>query len=220
LPRYPARGLEHADRSPAPGPQRLAGHDLRDDPEPPLRPRDQLPHDRDSGRPGHADAGLREFGRHGVDAGDDGPAAQLLRPHSSRAVYLGSLAVPESSVITQQPGTTTDTIIAPQACVTWRHPVPVRGRGKQGRTNMPGPHHLAYDEATGKLNVGGITEYTTAWNTYQTNLANAVAAAGGNPFNLIVLDRKLGTYNTPGTTFIDPQVNTHRRWELRLSRHR
>ena len=139
---------------------------------------------------------------------------------SSRAVYLGSLAVPESSVITQQPGTTTDTIIAPQACVTWRHPVPVRGRGKQGRTNMPGPHHLAYDEATGKLNVGGITEYTTAWNTYQTNLANAVAAAGGNPFNLIVLDRKLGTYNTPGTTFIDPQVNTHRRWELRLSRHR
>jgi hypothetical protein len=139
---------------------------------------------------------------------------------AARCVYLGDLSVPPAETLTSGIGTSTGTFGPHNTCVTARHPVPVRGRGKDGRTNWPGPPTLYLEEPSGQINTSGLVAYLNAWTNYQSDINSAIFAAHGVTPTLVVLDRKLGTFNIPSATAIDILPNTHRRWQKRLSRHR
>jgi hypothetical protein len=153
-----------------------------------------------------------------------GTFSALLPPFythtSSRGVYLGSLAVPEVNVPKSIVGTSTAEFAPRFSCVTDRHVVPVRGRGKQGRTNVPGPTMDRYNQATGDLTTAGVNDYTAAFTQYfNAVLASWGSGVTGNPF-LVVLNRKLGVFNIPTSSRVDFRPNVHRRWDRKLSRHR
>jgi hypothetical protein len=138
----------------------------------------------------------------------------------SRCVYLGDLSVPPHEVAVGTTGTFTDPTGSHQVCWTIRHHVDVRGKGKQGRTNVPNPPSNLVEQPSGKWTTGALTEFGIAWSTFLSAFTTDVNGAIGVPPKLIVLNRKLGTYNVPTADVIDAYPNTHRRWQKRLSRHR
>lgn len=147
-----------------------------------------------------------------------------LGPHythtSSRSVYLGSLAFAPQTKQAGGVGTATGTYSTFASCVTVRHPVALRGRGKQGRTNIPGPAAEDIDQADGTITLGARNRYLTAWNAYNAGVQQGVQLVTGSTVDLVILNRKAGTFVLPAPSFVDLHPNTHRRWQKRLSRHR
>jgi len=139
---------------------------------------------------------------------------------STRAVYLGDLTVPEATNVAGLSGTDAGVRGAAHTCLTIRHPVPVRGRGKDGRTNLPGPPVSAFLADQHGLNTQYHETITLNFADYQADMIAKVQAANWDNLGIVVLDRKLGTYLKPTTSQCDPYVNVHRRWVERLSRHR
>lgn len=139
---------------------------------------------------------------------------------SSRCVYLGDTTSAPGETTVGAVGTATPAFGPHNTCATVRHAVSVRGRGKQGRTNIPGPPVSYVDGTSGHINDTGLAAYGEAWAAYQSYMQTHFATDTGGGLQLIVLDRKLGTYNFPHESFVDVLPNVHRRWQKRLSRHR
>lgn len=138
---------------------------------------------------------------------------------ASKAVYLGNMAVAPHVTTAGISGTNVEAWGSHANCVTIRHTVPVRGKGKQGRTNLPGPPTPAIVQPAGSIDPTVRADYEQRWANYQVAIQNRIASVFGNPNELVILDRKLGTFNLPNAFSCDLFPNTHRRWQKRLARH-
>lgn len=137
----------------------------------------------------------------------------------SRCVYLGDTTTTPAEDLTNAPGTSTAAFGVYSSAVTWRWPAPGRGKGKDGRTNAPGPELQYLDVDHHHINAAGVTAYTAAWGDYFTGVASRMTSPSwGNP-TVVILSRKKGTFALPQAGQFDPYANTHRRWVKRLARH-
>lgn len=153
-----------------------------------------------------------------------GHMAAVLSPSyiytKSKAVYLGDLSILPAEVFGPIPGTDSGARLPAFTAVTMRHSASVRGRGKDGRTNIPNPAVSSMDTTNAfNLTGGAVSFYQGFMTAYLSDVAADVLAAHGNVTQLVILDRKLGTYNRPVASQIDPYFNVHRRWAKRLARH-
>jgi len=139
---------------------------------------------------------------------------------SSRCVYLGDIVHAPQTAIAGGVGISAQPVSSFGTCVTIRHPVPVRGRGRQGRTNIPGPGSGDVDQVTGKLVPAFTASVLANWNAYVAQVVQDLTTFTPTPPVLTILSRKTGTIITPNQPFVDTYPNTHRRWQKRLSRHR
>jgi hypothetical protein len=142
---------------------------------------------------------------------------------STRAVYLGDTAVPEATANAVLFGSDTTARLPAFACATIRHTSPKRGKGLDGRTNIPSVPVVAMTQADCySITTTNSTQYTALWAQYQSSLLTGVQAdlsLTTAPL-LVIAHRKLGTFSVPVSSTCDPYLNTHRRWVKRLARHR
>lgn len=132
----------------------------------------------------------------------------------SRAIYLGDSSVLAAEHVSGTVGSEATAFGSHGICWTVRHPAAVRGRGKDGRTNFPGPYNGAIDGTTGLLNVAGRAELQDRWNEYQAHVATAVNSALGHNPDIVILNAGHTAYQIPSAaSSVDPKPNTHRRWE-------
>jgi hypothetical protein len=142
---------------------------------------------------------------------------------STRAVYLGDLAVPEATANAVLFGSRTGDTLPAFACATIRHQSPTRGKGLDGRTNIPGVAVAAMQQADCySLTTTDSLAYTNDFAAYESGVAVSVRAALGLPHDpqVVILHKKKGTFSVPSSSTCDPYLNTHRRWVKRLARHR
>lgn len=137
----------------------------------------------------------------------------------STGTYLGDRTTPVGSTTDGRSGSGTGNYGAHQVCVTMKHHVPVRGRGRQGRTNIPGPATEAILQPSGIIDPAVVTVYNTAFANYTSAIRARLQSLYGVTPELVVLSRKLGTYIVPNANELDTFPNTHRRWQKRLARH-
>lgn len=137
----------------------------------------------------------------------------------SRCVYLGDTTHSPVETLTDVPGTSAGTFGVNFSAVTARWPAPGRGKGKDGRTNFPGPDMSYLDTDRYHINAAGITAYTSAFFAYTARVSSGVQLDTTVSPGVVILSRKTGLYAPPKPPFIDPYVNTHRRWVKRLARH-
>lgn len=138
---------------------------------------------------------------------------------NSSGVYLGAGAAPAGQTIAGTPGRATGPFGSHATCVTIRHHVPVKGRGRQGRTNIPGPAVDSIAEPSGQLTPAAQTAYSTAFATYRNAIQGNMLSLYGVSPELVILSRKTGIFLVPTSSECDVLPNTHRRWQKRLARH-
>jgi hypothetical protein len=139
---------------------------------------------------------------------------------SSRAVYLGNTTTLEAVHVGGGAGTNTVAFGARFDAVTVRHTSPTRGRGKDGRTNFPGPPVTAMTADHGKIADLDVAEYQTLWDSFTGAFAASVLSATTLTPHLVIARRHLGVAEIPVSSLVDHYPNVHRRWAKRLSRHR
>lgn len=138
---------------------------------------------------------------------------------ASSAKYLGAGAPPASVTTAGLSGTSAESFGSHAVCATVRHHVPVAGRGRQGRTNIPGPPSLRIDQPSGQISVAARNAYIGSWTSYTNQISTAITSEFGISPSFVVLSRKTGTYLVPDLHNVDLFPNTHRRWQKRLARH-
>lgn len=138
---------------------------------------------------------------------------------SSNGVYLGAGAGPATVAIAGSSGTAAGPFGSHATCITIRHAVPVKGRGRQGRTNVPGPAVDSIAEPSGQLTTAAQTAYTTAFATYRGAIQARMLGIYGISPEIVILSKKTGVYLVPTNSQCDVLPNTHRRWQKRLARH-
>ncbi len=134
----------------------------------------------------------------------------------SRCVYLGNTAVLPQEAVSGTAGLNAGVIGSHATCATIRHPAGVRGRGKDGRTNFPGPVVGDITPTTGELTAAAITAWGTAFGLYTAEIQAAVNAVNGQTPVLVILNKGHTAYQFPGLPQVDVLPNTHRRWQKRL----
>ncbi len=145
------------------------------------------------------------------------PAYQHL---SSRCIYLGSATAPEGLTLSGAVGTSTYVFGSHANCWTVRHTAGVRGKGKDGRTNFPGPATNFLDQGTGELSQAGLIAYQASWDAYQSEIQATMITDLGTAPTLVILNKGHTGYRFPIGSDVDAMPNTHRRWQKRLARHR
>lgn len=138
---------------------------------------------------------------------------------SSKCTYLGTPSPAPAVHTAGLSGTSARVFGSHATCVTIRHSVNVRGKGKDGRTNFPGPSVDGIDQPAGTLGLAYRNAVDQDWANYQVAIQTDMVNTFGVTPTLVVLDRKLGTFNTPVSFDTDLFPNTHRRWQKRLARH-
>lgn len=138
----------------------------------------------------------------------------------TRCVYLGDLSVPEGVHILSGAGTSGFAQLPAYAAATVRHTFPGRGRGKDGRTNIPAVPIPFMDTADCyHLTASAVSQYESDFTAYVGGVVSGVLMDLGVTPVLVILDRKLGTWAIPLASTVDPYLNVHRRWAKRLARH-
>jgi hypothetical protein len=134
--------------------------------------------------------------------------------------YLGDTTTAPFDLVESFAGVSTGVRVPAFCAVTCRHKYNGRGRGKDGRTNFPNIVIDLVDPADAySLTGSGLAEMQSLFDTYLAGVASSMAADTGTIADLVILDRKLGTFSVPLSSLVDPYLNTHRRWAKRLARH-
>jgi hypothetical protein len=153
--------------------------------------------------------------------GNMGPQLPPWYSHtSSRAIYLGDRTTLEAIHAGGGAGTNSVTFGARFDAVTVRHTSPTRGKGKDGRTNFPGPPTSAMSADHGKIAAPDVAEYQLLWDSFVSDVQASVLADTGLQCHLVIARRKLGSFERPLASLVDAYPNVHRRWAKKLSRHR
>lgn len=142
---------------------------------------------------------------------------------STQVKYLGSVTVPEFIEPVNEFGSMAVSAMPALVAVTIRHQSPVRGKGLDGRTNIPSPAYGVMASSDHySLNTTDQLQYTNLFLSYTQQLTTAVEADLGllDRPQLVIAHRTRGTYSVPLSSTCDPYLTTHRRWVKRLARHR